>query len=74
MRKRRRFAANRVIFENTTIVNGIVEIDEDKVVDFYELTEELAHIEWIGGTITLIRKDDNLIAYKDNKILSSIEY
>lgn len=74
MRKRRRFAANRVIFENTTIVNGIVEIDEDKVVDFYELTEELAHTEWVGGTITLIRKDDNLIAYKDNKILSSIEY
>lgn len=74
MANKRRFAANRIIFEDTIIVNGVVEVEDNNVVAFYELTKELAHTEWIGGTIIIMRSENNLIAYKDNKILSNKEY
>ena len=74
MANKRRFAANRIIFQDNKIVNGVVEVEDNKVVAFYELTKELAHTEWIGGTIIIMRSENNLIAYKDNKILSNKEY
>lgn len=71
MNEKRRFAANRVIFGNTTIVNGIVEVEGHNVVGLYELKKEPARTEWVGGTIVVVSMDGALVAYKDDKILNS---
>lgn len=71
MTKKRLFAANRVIFGNTVIVNGVVEVEGRNVVGFYEFKKEPACTEWIGGTIVLVGTDDMIVAYKDDKILNS---
>ena len=42
MNEKRRFAANRVIFGNTTIVNGVVEVEGHNVVGLYEFKKEPA--------------------------------
>lgn len=71
MNEKRRFAANRVIFGNTTIVNGIVEVEGHNVVSLYEFKKEPARTEWVGGTIVVVSMDGALVAYKDDKILNS---
>lgn len=71
MNEKRRFAANRVIFGNTTIVNGIVEVEGHNVVGLYEFKKEPTRTEWVGGTIVVVSMDGALVAYKDDKILNS---
>lgn len=71
MNEKRRFAANRVIFGNTTIVNGIVEVEGLNVVGLYEFKKEPARTEWVGGTIVVVSMDGTLVAYKDDNILNS---
>lgn len=71
MNEKRRFAANRVIFGNTTIVNGVVEVEGHNVVALYEFKKEPARTEWVGGTIVVVSMDGTLVAYKDDKILNS---
>lgn len=71
MTEKRRFAANRVIFGNTTIVNGVVEVEGHNVVGLYEFKKEPARTEWVGGTIVVVNTDGTLVAYKDDNILNS---
>lgn len=71
MTEKRRFAANRVIFGNTTIVNGVVEVEGRDVVGLYEFKKEPARTEWVGGTIVVVSTDGALVAYKDDNILNS---
>lgn len=57
-----RFAANRLIIHEKTIINGVVEIEDGIVKSYYQLSEELPFTEWIGGTIELSEEKGCLIA------------
>lgn len=58
LRGKRRIAAHRIVNEQHTIELGLVELTDGWVSDCYPLVEELAHTEWMSGTI-YIRKNSN---------------
>ena len=45
------YAANRVVSANSTIKNGVVEIENAVVKRVFELEKEIAFTTWLGGTI-----------------------
>lgn len=58
-----KFAANRIITDDGIIINGIVELNNDIVVDYYAFDEEQPFTQWLGGTIKLLREEGNVVAH-----------
>ena len=50
--------------DGTRLEQAVVEIVEDRVVNYYEFTDELPMTEWIGGTCEII--NDKLIIGNSN--------
>ena len=52
MEEQRRCGAHTVVLPDGTILQqAVVEIAEDRVVNYYEFREELPMTEWLGGEI-----------------------
>lgn len=66
----RRVGAHIVITETETLRQAVVEIDEDRVVNYYEFRDELPMTEWLGGTINIVRDDEGILhALKDGRLI-----
>ena len=54
----------------TTLSQGVVEIEDGRVVNYYTFTEELPMTEWLGGTIELRCTEDGILqAFINNKLI-----
>lgn len=63
------YAANRVVNAESTITNGVVEIENAVVKRVFKLEKEIAFTTWLGGTICVKKTGHGLQAFKDNNIL-----
>ena len=63
------YAANRVVSADSTITNGVVEIEDAVVKRVFKLEKEIAFTIWLGGTIIIKKTALGLQAFKDNNIL-----
>lgn len=63
------YAANRVVSADSTITNGVVEIEDGVVKRVFHLEKEIAFTIWLGGTIIIKKTAVGLQAFKDNNIL-----
>ena len=63
------YAANRVVSADSTITNGVVEIEDAVVKRVFKLEKEIAFTIWLGGTIIIKKTTFGLQAFKDNNIL-----
>ena len=63
------YAANRVVRADSTITNGVVEIEDAVVKRVFHLEKEIAFTIWLGGTIIIKKTALGLQAFKDNNIL-----
>ena len=50
-----RYAANRVVVGPKVFLPGVVEVCNESVTAYYQLTEELAKTKWLVGTIHVIQ-------------------
>lgn len=57
----RRVAAHHVDINGKTLNQCVVEIQDGKVVNYYTFTDELPLTEWLGGTITIVKNEENMI-------------
>ena len=55
MTLRRRVAVNRLIVDDETFVNCIVEICDGVIYDYFTFDEEQPFTEWIGGTWNVVK-------------------
>lgn len=55
MTLRRRVAVNRLIVNDETFVNCIVEICDGVIFDYFTFDEEQPFTEWIGGTWNVVK-------------------
>ena len=70
----RRVAVNRIILDKMTFDGPVViELVNDRVVDYYKLDKELHSTEWLGGTVKIETHDRYMIAFKDNHRINSKE-
>lgn len=68
----RRVAAHEVRVGENALHQAVVEIYDDRVVNYYEFRDELPMTEWLGGTIVLKTNDDGILqAFKDSRLLES---
>lgn len=63
------YAANRIVSADSTITNGVVEIEDAVVKRVFKLEKEIAFTIWLGGTIIIKKTALGLQAFKDNNIL-----
>lgn len=58
----RRCGAHQVILPDGSILQqAVVEIQEDRVVNYFEFREELPMTEWLGGEILVERDDEGIL-------------
>jgi hypothetical protein len=70
MEELRRVAAHEVIIAEDKLIQAVVEIEEGRVVNYYEFRDELPLTEWLGGKIEIKRDDEGILrAYQNNKVL-----
>ena len=70
MEEIRRVAAHEVIVGEEKFIQAVVEIEEGRVVNYYEFSGELPLTEWLGGKIEIKRDDEGILrAYQNNKVL-----
>ncbi|MBO5314079.1 MAG: hypothetical protein IJ421_07630 [Prevotella sp.] len=55
MIRRRRVAVNRLIVDDETFVNCIVEICDGVIYDYFTFDEEQPFTEWVGGTWNVVK-------------------
>ncbi|MEE1092307.1 MAG: hypothetical protein UHZ01_04415 [Prevotella sp.] len=55
MTRRRRVAVNRLIVDDETFVNCIVEICDGVIYDYFTFDEEQPFTEWVGGTWNVVK-------------------
>lgn len=73
MEELRRVGVHYVVTENGTLKQCVVEIEEDRVVNYYTFTDELPLTEWLGGTIELKRNEEGFLqAWHEGKLLKQI--
>ena len=66
----RRVWAHYIKKGETTLSQGVVEIEDGRVVNYYTFTEELPMTEWLGGTIELRYTEDGILqAFINNKLI-----
>ena len=62
MEKLRRCGAHEVITASgSTLIQAVVEIEEGRVVNYYEFRDELPMTEWLGGTIEIKRDEEGIL-------------
>ncbi len=58
----RRCGAHQVILHDGTVLEqAVVEIEEGKVVNYYEFHDELPMTEWLGGEIIVSRDKEGIL-------------
>lgn len=58
----RRFGAHQVILPDGSILQqAVVEIQEGRVVNYFEFREELPMTEWLGGEIRVERDEEGIL-------------
>lgn len=58
----RRCGAHQVILPDGSILQqAVVEIQEDRVVNYFEFLEELPMTEWLGGEIRVERDEEGIL-------------
>lgn len=58
----RRCGAHQVILPDGSILQqAVVEIQEDRVVNYFEFCEELPMTEWLGGEIRVERDEEGIL-------------
>lgn len=58
----RRVGAHEVrLPDGTTLRRAVVEIEQGRVVNYYEFTDELPMTEWLGGVLTIERSDEGIL-------------
>ena len=60
----RRIAANEVLVDNLLMRQCVVELIDDRVVNYSCFKEELPMTEWLGGTIVLERDSNGILRYR----------
>lgn len=66
----RRVGAHKVITEAEELSLAVVEISDDRVVNYFSFTDELPMTEWLGGVIELRRDADGILhAWQNNVII-----
>lgn len=64
----RRCGAHSVVLPNQSqLSQAVVEIQEGRVVNYYEFRDELPMTEWLGGTIILQEDEDGVLRAYHNK-------
>lgn len=59
----RRCGAHQVILPDGSILQqAVVEIQEDRVVNYFEFREELPMTEWLGGEIRVERDEEGILS------------
>ena len=61
MGKFRRLGAHNIITESGELRQGVVELIDDTVVNYYTFTDELPMTEWLGGTIVLLKDEEGIL-------------
>lgn len=62
MERFRRCGAHQVILHDGIVLEqAVVEIEEGKVVNYYEFHEELPMTEWLGGEIIVSRDEEGIL-------------
>lgn len=62
MAEMRRCGAHQVILPDGSILQqAVVEIQEGRVVNYFEFREELPMTEWLGGEIRVERDEDGIL-------------
>ena len=62
MAEMRRCGAHQVILPDGSILQqAVVEIQEGRVVNYFELREELPMTEWLGGEIRVERDEEGIL-------------
>ena len=62
MTEMRRCGAHQVILPDGSILQqAVVEIQEDRVVNYFEFREELPMTEWLGGEIQVERDEEGIL-------------
>ena len=58
----RRCGAHVVLLpDGTQLQQAVVEIVDDRVVNYYEFRDELPMTEWLGGVISVIRDEEGIL-------------
>lgn len=58
----RRCGAHEVLLaDGTVLLQAVVELEEGRVVNYYEFREELPMTEWLGGRIEIKRDGEGLL-------------
>ena len=67
----RRCGAHVVVLpDGSELTQAVVEIQEGRVVNYYEFRDELPMTEWLGGEIRVQRDEEGILrAFKDKKKL-----
>ncbi len=62
MAEMKRCGAHQVILPDGSILQqAVVEIQEDRVVNYFEFREELPMTEWLGGEIRVERDEEGIL-------------
>lgn len=62
MSELRRCGAHVVVLpDGTELAQAVVEIEEGRVVNYYEFREELPMTEWLGGEIRIMRDEEGVL-------------
>lgn len=62
MAEMRRCGAHQVILpDGSTLQQAVVEIQEGRVVNYFEFREELPMTEWLGGEIRVERDEEGIL-------------
>ena len=70
MEEMRRIGAHYVVTDSGTLKQCVVEIMEDRVVNYFTFADELPLTEWLGGTIELKRNAEGILqAWQEGKLL-----
>jgi len=67
----RRCGAHEVSLPDGSLLRqAVVEIEEGRVVNYYEFREELPMTEWLGGEIHVVRDEEGILrAHWNNQLL-----
>lgn len=67
----RRCGAHEVLLpDGSQLQQAVVEIEEARVVNYYEFRDELPMTEWLGGEIHVVRDEEGILrAHWNNQIL-----
>lgn len=58
----RRCGAHTILLPDGSVLQqAVVEIEDDRVVNYYEFRDELPMTEWLGGEISVVRDEEGIL-------------